>query len=337
MEAFSDSAFATGDGPLECLRDVVGVHVMKRLEPEIRQRDSSPPGQRAQHVGIAISRWADGRPSGPDDVPGMENRDRHSSAARLGEQELLDRGLANAVRPKRPALRAFPHRYFANEAMHPHGAAMDETDVGARQQRLHQLRCGADSETGQVDDDVRVERRYSLPEGASRFVGVSIDSGDFDAAPSRMREIRLAFAPADAHDRVPRADKPRDEVAADMARPADDNDPQRDQLLTARRFFRPAVRAKVTRARRDLTDVGCRTTITLAGTDRRRIGLGVGSSRSRGEATTRRMIFRESTTTGRARDQRATHVAGGTSAVDLSGEVGRAVSRGAGSRQPVAR
>ena len=75
MKALAERDAATRQGSLKRLGDIIGVHMMDGLEPDVRKRQLLAAGELAEHVEINISGRIHGRPAWPGDVAGMRSLD----------------------------------------------------------------------------------------------------------------------------------------------------------------------------------------------------------------------------------------------------------------------
>ena len=101
MEALADCAISVRDRELECLRNIISVHVMHGLHAEIGKDQLLTVGELREHCKIEVSGRVEWGPSGPDDVSRMENRGANFLAARRLEQPFFDRRFFYSVVTKR--------------------------------------------------------------------------------------------------------------------------------------------------------------------------------------------------------------------------------------------
>ncbi len=164
----------------------------------------------------------------------MQNHAGHATGASLAMKQRLDRHLRGAVLAKGAPRLILGDRHAGDRAVHPDRPAVQQQRTG-RAQRVDKLARGFGLEAEHVDDGIRRQRRDPLTEAPGALLELTIKAHTRNRLPLGGRDVRLALAPADGHDVVPRANQARDEVAADMARGADHDDAAHHTSLSERR------------------------------------------------------------------------------------------------------
>ena len=178
------------DGPVEGLGHVVGVHVVQRLEPQVRQEHPLARGQTLEHVQVQVAGRVDRQPAGADDVArvstvaGMPPRGPRPAAAPRSPP-------SDAVVAERPARRVLARRHLAAGAVHPDRPAVEQV---ADEPRSAATSCRAESSSKQIRSITTSGRSAGdpLPEGARGVLGlaVGVTCSTAREAPGRRRRAR---------------------------------------------------------------------------------------------------------------------------------------------------
>jgi hypothetical protein len=155
------------------------VHVVQHAEAAVGQRQRLAQRERPPDAGVEVAGGGDDRPAGPGDVAGVQHDARDAAAARLVVEQLLDRGLADAVVAHRRARFVLRDRHAVNGPVDPDRAAVQEQRAD-RPQRLDEPTRGLGREAHEVDDDVGLHRRDPGAERAGRVLGIPVDDDPVD-------------------------------------------------------------------------------------------------------------------------------------------------------------
>jgi len=223
VKALADRAVGVGERELECLRNIVSVHVVHRLHPEVGEDDFFAIRQTREHRRVEVSRWIHGRPSRPDDMARVHDRRANLFTARCVEQPSLDRRFFDSVIAEGRARQSLRGRNDRAMSVDPHRSAVEKQRV-AFCKRAGQVLGAFQREADQVDDDVGPHRRDALAESASGFFRDAIDRHALDVGPGAVRLIGFARPATGGNDLVPGRDESGNEEGADVACRADDDD-----------------------------------------------------------------------------------------------------------------
>jgi hypothetical protein len=223
MERLADRAARVRNRELECLRDVVSVDVMHSFHTEIGKDQLFTVRELPEHCEIEVARRVDRRPARTDDVPGMQNRRSNHSQPCCLEQVLFDRRFPDSVIAERLARLRLRGRHDGAVPVHPGRPTVQQQRIAFFESANEMLRT-LQRKANQIDDDIRTERGNAVAEGAGGFLARAIDLYALYFAPGLMGLIRLAHSAARRDYFVSGSDKPGDQVGADVAGSADDDD-----------------------------------------------------------------------------------------------------------------
>ena len=233
--------FARGRAPMrqrlhECLRHVVGMHVMERFHAEVRQCQRLPACQRLKHVEVDVAGGIDGCPTRTDDVPRMQHGGRQTATPRFVEEVSLDGRLVDAVVVNGPARLLFGDRHFRAGAVNPDRAAMQKVlYLSPLPESLDQLAGAFRCEANQIDDRLWIEPEDLRSEAAACFLGLPIEDDGAHELPAAISLIRLTLLPADHGHFVPAGHETRHKKRPDVPRTTyDDNSHDGRNLMTLR-------------------------------------------------------------------------------------------------------
>jgi hypothetical protein len=223
MKALADCTVSVGGRELECLRNIVSVNVMNGFHPEVGKRQLFTIFQALEHCGIEMSRRIEWWPTATDDVSGMQYGRSNQVLPHCLEQPFLDCRLFDSVVAEWIARLGFSGRNYRAVPMDPDRTAVKEQYV-AVPQRLNQMLRALDGKANEVDDDVWAETGNTFAKGARRFFSGAVDVHSLDSSPRGIGLVRLADSATRDNYLVSRGDESRNEVGADMASAADDDD-----------------------------------------------------------------------------------------------------------------
>ena len=164
LKSSPPAAFRWAIAFLEGLGDVVGVHVVHKLDTEPGDVQW-PPRECPPDLEVEVADRSDRCPTRPDDVPGVQRRRHHTARAGLPLEHPGDPILLDAVCPERFGAFSFGDGHSVARPVAPQGAAVQEVAHLAAQP-LHEGGGRLESEAHQVDDDVGTQPRYRVTEDA---------------------------------------------------------------------------------------------------------------------------------------------------------------------------
>jgi hypothetical protein len=169
MEALADCAVGVRNPELECLRNIISMHMMHGFHAEIGKKQFLAGRELREHREIEVSGRVEWMPAGPDDVAGMENRRAYFFAVRRLKQPFFDRRFFYSVVAKWLARLRLGSWNDSAVSVNPDGSAMQEQRI-AFLQRLNQMLRTLQCEANQIDDDVRTESCNAVSESAGGFL-----------------------------------------------------------------------------------------------------------------------------------------------------------------------
>ncbi len=138
VKVLTDGGAPAGKCTLESLGDVIGVHVVNRLQAEVGKDKILAPGKAGKDLWIEMAGGVQRRPPRPNNVSGMQHGGRKTVRAGLLQQIRFDSGFLAAIVAKGTAGLFLRHRDLDAVAMYPNRPAMQEV-LHAPAQSFHEL------------------------------------------------------------------------------------------------------------------------------------------------------------------------------------------------------
>src|SRR6266550_2596164 len=126
METLTDRIVSVTERELECLRDIVGMHMVDGFHPFVRQLQQLTMSNVGKNVRIEMPSGIYRLPPRPNNVTWMQNHRARIASPSSVEQQLFYRGLQNSVVAERMSRILFGRRYNSGTPVHPDRATMEE-------------------------------------------------------------------------------------------------------------------------------------------------------------------------------------------------------------------